>query len=83
MNTVPIITSNGTGRDVLKAERMAAIRALHEAAEVVARITVNGRDYIGEPERLGAAIAARDGILRTLREEQSRLTQEIIDLRRA
>ena len=55
--TAPRINGNGTDRAALKAERMAAVRALHAAAEAVQAITVNGRDYIGYPEQFPTGLA--------------------------
>jgi len=79
--TAPRINGNGTDRAALKAERMAAVRALHAAAEAVQAITVNGRDYIGYPEQFAAALTAHETRLRAIHAAIRDLTDEVIALR--
>jgi len=80
--TAPIINGNGTDRDALTGERKDAVRAIRAAREALVLVTINGRDYPGADDRFRLAINLRDMALRALREEENRLTQEIIDLRR-
>jgi uridylate kinase len=42
---LPIVHSNGTGRDTLTTEYQAALDAAKEARKALVAVTVNGRDY--------------------------------------
>lgn len=53
---VPTIHSNGTGKTALEQEVYDALEYLQDAIRMVARMTVNGRDYY--PQGAGALEAA-------------------------
>ena len=46
----PIVTLNGTCREDLIDQRLAAMGALQTAMEALQRLAPHGRDYIGEPD---------------------------------
>lgn len=80
--TTPIVNSNGTSREALSDERIDAIRAIHAAREALCAITIHGRDYPDADSRYRDALNARDRVLLALREEETRLTHEVVALRR-
>lgn len=81
--TAPIINANGTNREVLVTERLDAVRSLRAASEALSRITVNGRDYVGDSERLAAALGAHEDRLLSIRRMIRELTDECVALRSA
>lgn len=81
--TAPIVNGNGTSRQALTDERMVAIRALRAAEDALVGVTVNGRDYIGDPSRFTAAVNAHTARLTAIRNAINDLTAEVISLMRS
>jgi hypothetical protein len=82
-NTSPVVNGNGTNREALKAERMTAIGALHAAESALYAVTVNGRDFIGDPDRYTRAVAAHQARIAAVHAAIADLTDEVIALRKS
>jgi hypothetical protein len=77
----PTVHLNGTSRETLTAEYLAALRAVQAALVAVRAITVNGRDYYPQgPTVFYAAEDEHCARLQRLETTEAELTEILIDL---
>ena len=77
----PIININGTDKDDLVNPRIAALDHINDVIETLKHVTPNGRDYLGDTERLNADRQKHFDRIATLRTLYNELYEEAIAIK--